>query len=204
MLILTSNGLSSPVLLEEAKKYVIGLKTAAIVTTASVGYKEKDWHIPRITEELTSLGLSVAYVDIEFAPPTSLFAYDVVLINGGNPFYLLDQMRKQNATPVFEKLAVEKVLIGVSAGSLVMQEQLALAYEYTPEQNDDFVQLKDFSALALIPFEVLPHYDAFLSRVDGFEERAAAYEKRELQKVIRLNDGAAIFLPNNAPYYIIS
>ena len=52
MIILTSNGLSSPNLLKEAAKYVRANGNAAIITTASVGYKEKDWNIPRLTQEL--------------------------------------------------------------------------------------------------------------------------------------------------------
>lgn len=52
MIILTSNGLSSDKLLNETRKYTNSNAKAAIITTASVGYKEKDWHIPRLTEEL--------------------------------------------------------------------------------------------------------------------------------------------------------
>ena len=60
MLILTSRGLDSQNLIKETKKYIqSNMKKAAIITTASVGYKENDWHIPRIKSELQSLGLSV-------------------------------------------------------------------------------------------------------------------------------------------------
>lgn len=56
MLILTSNGLSSPALLDETRKYIsVSMKKAVLITTASVGYKEKDWHIPRLKNELESL-----------------------------------------------------------------------------------------------------------------------------------------------------
>lgn len=50
MLILTSNGLSSDKLLNRVKVLTESMKSAVIVTTASVGYKQNDKHIPRLTE----------------------------------------------------------------------------------------------------------------------------------------------------------
>ena len=52
MIILISNGLSSTELLHETAKHACENGKAAIVTTASVEYKEKDWHIPRLMQEL--------------------------------------------------------------------------------------------------------------------------------------------------------
>lgn len=96
MLILTSNGLSSDNLIKRMTEYCSSLSKAVIVTTASVGYKENDWHIPRLIEELKTLGLSVEYFDFDFQDPKLLLNYDVIEINGGNPFYLLKSMRKTN------------------------------------------------------------------------------------------------------------
>ena len=83
MLILTSNGLSSDNLIKRAKQYCTTLNKAVIVTTASVEYKENNYHIPRLTEELNSLGLSVELFDFDFQNPELLLNYDVVEINGG-------------------------------------------------------------------------------------------------------------------------
>lgn len=104
MLILTSNGLSSEKLILETQKYTIGKKTAAIITTASIGYKESDWHIPRVKNELESLGLQVDFVDLEFEDPERLESYDVIEINGGNPFYLLKHIKKWGKDNLFKIL----------------------------------------------------------------------------------------------------
>lgn len=201
MLILTSNGLSSAQLVHETRKYVKPGGKAAIVTTASVGYKEKDWHIPRITEEINALELSATCVDIETQAPQSLLDFDVVVINGGNPFYLLKQIRLQKAETVFRTIAEEKVLIGISAGSLVLQAQVELIARYSPEQYESILWY-DFSGLGLTSLEILPHYDRFLTKFGSFEERAKAYEQEKNRSVILLNDGMGVFVLNSN-YYIV-
>jgi len=201
MIILTSNGLSSDKLLDETRKHTNSKGKAAIITTASVGYKEKDWHIPRLTEELQHIGLSVTYFDVEFEDPQLLLMYDVVEIIGGNPFYLLNQMRKQNAKVVLSEIAKSKVLIGISAGSVVLQNTISLIAQYSPEMNED-INLTDLAGLALTDIEILPHYERFLNRFHYFEERAREYEQKNNCVVIRLNDGEGVFITGNNFYQV--
>lgn len=108
MIILASNGLSSAALLREAGKFVLAQGKAAIITTASLGYKEKDWHIPRLTKELKQLGLSVAYFDFDFEDVEALLSYDVVEILGGNPFHLLKHLQLEKNKAVLRKIAEKK------------------------------------------------------------------------------------------------
>ena len=193
MIILTSNGLSSKNLLDETAKHVCKNGRAAIITTASVGYKENDWHIPSLTQELEQLGLSVDYLDVAHDSAELLLQYDVIEINGGNPFYLLNQLRISKAEGILRKIGKEKMLIGVSAGSIVLQKSIELIAQYSPELNDG-VQLPDFTGLCLTKAEILPHYSRFLSRFDRFEERAKEYEQKNSCTVIRLNDGEGVFV----------
>jgi dipeptidase E len=201
MIILTSNGLSSDKLLNEVKKVVPLNARAAIVTTASVGYKEKDWHIPRLTNELEQIGLSVTCFDIEHEEPQLLLHYDVVELIGGNPFYLLNQMHIQGAEAIFSEIAKHKVLIGISGGSAVLQKTIGLIAQYSPEMNEA-VQLTDLTGLSLTDIEILPHYERFKSRFDRFEERAKEYERANNCSVIRLNDGEGIFISEAGSYKI--
>lgn len=195
MLILTSNGISTTELKEKIKPYLLNEHSAVIVTTASVGYKEKDWHIPRLIEELSYFRLSVDFFDFDTDKADSLLNYDVVLINGGNPFYLLKSIKVNNGIDVLTKLAKEKVIIGVSAGSIVLQNNINLIASYSPEMNDD-VNLSDLTGLGLTNIQLLPHYSRFINRFDNFEERACAFEKQNNCIVQRINDGQTI-LDNN-------
>lgn len=200
MLILTSNGLSSRLLLEETARRIRG-KSAALITTASLGYKEKDWNVPRLTEELRTLGLSAECVDLDEEPPENLLSFDVIELMGGNPFYLLKRMKETDCVPVLQTLAAEKTVIGVSAGSLVLQASIELAAGFTPEMNRG-VGLSGLSGLGLTQLEIFPHYHKFLPRFDRLEERIKEYESRKGSAVIRLDDGQGIFEDDENCYLI--
>lgn len=192
MLILTSNGLTTPDLIQKASPFLKG-KRCALVTTASVGFKEKDWHVPRLAEELFSCGAaSVELFDFDLQSPEAFSAYDAALLIGGNPFYLLASIRKHGFADVLNIFGKDKTLIGVSAGSLVLTPSIGIIMQYTPEMND-IVGLTDLSALHLYPRQLLPHYGKFLTKFDHFEQKAQTYEQKHGIRLIRLNDGEAIF-----------
>lgn len=192
MLILCSNGLTSAALLQAVRQQVQGSGRAALVVTADYEYKEKNYHVPRCISELESMGLTAVCFDLDEQRPELLLDYDVVEFIGGNPFYLLDCMRKCDCKKVLQRLAQEKVLIGWSAGALVMGPSLELVNRYSPEMN--FLNLTDLTAMELTEREVLPHYDKFLKRYDRFEEKCAEYERELGKKVIRLNDGGGVII----------
>ncbi len=201
MLILTSNGLTSKKLIEKVYSLLEGRKSAVIVTTASQYYKEKDYHIPGLTEELLNLGLTVDYCDIDDDQPEKLFDYDVIEFLGGNPFYLLKSMRKSGCHTIMKKLESEKIIIGVSSGSAVMQKNINLIDKCTPEMNDE-TKLNDLTGMSLTNIEILPHYTRYLSKFDRFEEIAAEYEMENDCKILRIDDGQGVFV-GEAGYELI-
>lgn len=192
MLVLCSNGLTSDAIIATLRPYVDRQKTAALVVTADPLYKENNYHVPRCIEELEELGLAVNVFDIDKTPCEDLEQYDVVEFIGGNPYYLLDSVRKHRTEPILQRIADSKLLIGWSAAAFVFGPSLSLVNEYTPEMN--VVGLKDLSALKLTDIEVLPHYDRFLRRFEHFEETCAKYEADNDVAVVRLNDGDAVLI----------
>lgn len=192
MIFLTSNGLSSQRLHSEVARQTAGMRSAVIITTACE-YKAEDWHIPRLTEELKALDLSVDYFDFDTDDPKQLLSYDVIEINGGNPFYLLKAIRQTNSADILGKAAEEKLLIGISAGAVVLQKTIRLIASYTPEMNSN-VGLDSLDALGIADIEILPHYHKFIGRFERFEERAAEYEQKYGCTVIRLDDGEGVKL----------
>jgi len=202
MLVLSSNGLSSISLMNEIQKhFTSATKKAVIITTASVGYGEKDRKLPRLTEELKSLNLTVAYFDIEIQNPKLLRDFDVIEIMGGNPFYLLQQMKRNDCTQIFQQLSKEKIIIGISAGSVVLQNTIQLIAQYSPELNEN-IGISDLSGLALTDAEILPHYSRFLTCFERFEERARQYEIDNQCAVTRMNDGQALFITDQRKYVV--
>ena len=199
MLILSSNGLSSDNLLNEVKKYIDSSKrTVAIVTTASVGYKEHDWNIPRLTEEMESLGLEVIYFDIDERSPKELAQYDVIEFIGGNPYYLLNSLKKANSIESLNDMVKDRILIGISAGSLVLEKTIEIIDGFEPQMNDE-VGLTDFSGMGLTDIQILPHYHKFVKRYERCEERIIEYENKHHCNLIKIDDGQAVFINDN--YY---
>ncbi len=178
--------------MEKMKEHIAGWSTAIIVVTADNEYKEQNYHIPRCKEELAQLGLNTNIIDIDAESAEHLLNYDVIEFIGGNPFYLIDSIRKTQAEGILHTISKEKILIGWSAAAFVFGPSLALVNEYTPEMN--IVGIEDLSGLQLTNAEVLPHYSRFISRFEHFEERCAVYEKEHHTNVIRLNDGDGLFI----------
>ena len=56
--------------------------------------------------------------DLDARPRRLLNSYDVAEFIGGNPFYLLDAVRKSGAETVLREIAADKILIGWSAAAL--------------------------------------------------------------------------------------
>ncbi len=192
MLVLCSNGLSSDALLAHIRSKTAACKTAALVVTADNEYKENNYHVPRCVSELETLNLHVDIFDLDKQSADLLLNYDVVEFIGGNPYYLLHSIRKNNAVEILRDIAADKILIGWSAAAFVFSPTLELVNCYSPEMN--FLEITDLSALSLTSVQVLPHYSKFLTRFERFEEKCCIYEKEHNVNVIRINDGDGVFI----------
>ena len=127
MIALLSNGITSEALRNALSKYISPLSSAAVVVTADNEYKERNYHVPRVINELKELGLSVDTFDLDTQEAYELLKYDVVEFIGGNPYYLLNSIRVHNASAVIKQLAEEKVLLGWSAGAMFLPRLLRLS-----------------------------------------------------------------------------
>ena len=202
MVVLTSNGLSSDKLILEMKKRINkNIKKAVIIVTADEIYKERNKNIPRLTRELKSLGLTVEYLDIDFQDLKLIENYDLVEFIGGNPYYLLNSLKKSKGKEILKEFAKNKIIIGCSAGSLVLQQSIKIIDIYSREMNDN-VGLMDLKAIELVNIMILPHYHRFIDRYDFFEEKAKKYEDENNCYIHRIDDGEAIIVNKDEVEYI--
>jgi dipeptidase E len=88
-----------------------------------------------------------------------LAGFDVLYIQGGNTFHLLDQMRRSGADRIIRELVAEHgtVYCGVSAGSIVAGPEIGVA-GWSPDWDRNEVGLTDLAGLRLVPFILSPHY----------------------------------------------
>ncbi len=159
--------------------------SAAIITTASVEWKEKNKHVISARNTLKRMGFGpVKFLDVEFDDPSLLKNFDVIYISGGNTFYLLYHLMKSGVDKIFKKIAGRTVLIGVSAGAVVLGPSIKIAQYFDDERN--IVKLKNFSALKLTEIIVLPHYS------EACEDKVKDFEKKFRCKVTRLKDDQTV------------
>lgn len=186
MILLCSNGLTSQELLREAKKHVKTGGKAALVVTADPEYKEKNYHVPRSRKELEFLGLSVELFDFDVQPAEQLLEYDAVVLMGGNPYYLLRSIREHHGEEALRKVSEKGLLIGWSAGALVLGPTIALIDRYHPKLN--FYGLTDLTGLGLTQVQIMPHCNK------ENPEKAQEYQRETGGNVICLRDGEGVLL----------
>src|SRR5699024_1126939 len=119
---------------------------AALVVTADPVYKERNYHVPRSVQQLEYLGCQVDIFDFDTMPAESLLSYQVVEMTGGNPYYLLASIRAHNAEPVLRKIAEVGLLIGWSAGAVVLGPTLDVADQFISHLREN-VELEDQACL---------------------------------------------------------
>lgn len=190
MIALTSNGLSSKPLIKHLKTVCNErrYKTAVLVTTADNVYKEDNYHTERLTHELKQLNLTVTLFDYNTDDVEILTKTDVIEFNGGNPYYLLDRIRSSNSEKFIERFSKTNILIGMSAGSLVIQKDLNLINQLTPEMN--FLNLTNINTLNLVDIEILPHWNKLEERLPNIHEVLKKYNN----EVITLNESEGIII----------
>ena len=158
---------------------------SAIITTASVEHKKENKYAVSTKEYFEKLGFKkVSFVDVEFDDPAALKYFDVIYLNGGNTFYLLHHLKKSGADKILKEIADKAILVGTSAGAMVLGPDIKIADLFDAERN--IISLKDFSALNLTDIITYPHYQK------ESENRIKDFEKENNCQVTRLKDGQAV------------
>ncbi|HMN19128.1 MAG TPA: Type 1 glutamine amidotransferase-like domain-containing protein [Candidatus Moranbacteria bacterium] len=162
--------------------------SVAIITTASAEWKEKNKHAILAKQVLENMDFKqVKFVDIEFENPNKLKKFDVIYINGGNPFYLLYHLKKSGADKVITQLADKGVIIvGISGGGVVLGPSINIVDYFDKKIN--IVRLKDLNGLNLTNIIIYPHY------TKEAEDEIKKFENKYRCKVKRLTDNQSIVM----------
>lgn len=168
--------------------------TAAFIPTAGDPYENKDFvYVDR--DALTKMGMRVIDVDLKTTTGAALekvlSSVDVILVAGGNTFYLLDQVKKSGFDSIVKKL-IEKgvVYVGSSAGSILCCPTIEGAKRF--DSPADAPELTDYTGLNLVDFVIIPHAhkEKYKERI---QETTAELNSKGL-KVTTLTDNQAIIV----------
>lgn len=161
-LLLTSAGVRNKTiadaLLSLHEKQVSDVKVGFVSTAANAEPGNKDWFI----RQLTNLQLhgyqwidivDIAAADVDWRARLALV--DVIVMSGGNTFYLLDEVRKSGFDTWLRENLESKVYVGISAGSIIVTPSIAIASIDNGDVN--VPAITDLTGLGFVPFEVSPH-----------------------------------------------
>lgn len=201
-LILTSDGLTSQKIKDVyADLYQKGFKKVAIIVTADEHLKEKNRHAIEVKGAFEQIGYETCYIDIAVTHPKVLMDYDVIYFIGGNPFYLIQEVRRSGCEEVLRALLGQnKVISGASAGSMILGKNLYIPYEFTPTMgplSDEELRGLEFTEVC-----VCPHYKRFLKSEEAFEQRLTKLENQYTYEITRISDGEAIVIKDEKVTYI--
>ena len=197
-LLLTSNGIKGeivdifPTLLKKpASEYSV-----AFDITAAYGDEDNPQWFGKFRDQLYQLGITnIEDLDLRNKNPDELdklLSYkDMLFVNGGNTFFLLDCMRKTGFEKALKKfLSEDKLYVGVSAGGIIVTPNIAIAGVEPGDVNS--VGMQDFTGLNIVDFEFSPHVPDMVS-YESVEE----YSKTTPHKIFAVDDYAAVLVQEN-------
>ncbi|MGG1675468.1 Type 1 glutamine amidotransferase-like domain-containing protein [Neobacillus sp. NRS-1170] len=175
--------------LEERIKSLIAGKSFKLGYIPSKSDKERKYFIAA-KEYFRSLDINeFLYFDVDEEYDESLLgeleSCDGLYLSGGNTFYFLKNLQKRNLLGKINEMAINgKLLIGVSAGSILMSKTIKIAAFI----DENIVHLEPLNALDLIDFEFMPHWDTQNTQLPEL----LGYSK--LKTIYTCNDGDGIVI----------
>lgn len=200
MLLMLSNGLSSPAL-RACLPNLAGAR-AAIIPTAIASTKARVPAIEEVQAELSALSVEQsAVVDIVSHPPKVLREFDLLYFCGGNAFLLMKELRQRGYEEPLRAFANEKPILGSSGGALALGQTLAHIQLLDPSMNRKY-GLLDLSGLGLAPLSICPHKSRFVQRYPDCLARLARFEEETAQRLILLEDGEGVLVDQDTIQHI--
>jgi len=130
--------------------------------------KDRDSYAKKVKERLEKEGFTVKSVHSSSNPEKSILKAEAVFTGGGNTFLLLNELYKNNILePLRERILEGMPYLGSSAGSNIA----GLTIKTTNDMP--IIYPPSFKALAVVPFQINPHY------IDPLPDELQAGETRE-------------------------
>jgi dipeptidase E len=116
--------------------------------------------------------------------------FDGLFLGGGNTYELLKALRSRGIRPSFLKefLARGGVIMGLSAGGIVLTPHIATASVPSEDADANSVGLKNRRGLSLLPFEFVPHFSGSALAVQEIQKHLSGSSR----SVLACKDGAGI------------
>lgn len=133
----------------------------AFIPTAADPETDK-WFVAAARNELLEIGFQVDDLDLkresEITLVDKLSQVDIIYVNGGNTFYLMDWVFKSGFDHTLRNpILQDKIYIGGSAGSIIAGPDIEIS-GWDPSWDTNSVGLTNFSGMNLVSFAISPHF----------------------------------------------
>jgi len=168
-----------------------------IPTASNIETGDKDWLINDLIN-LKKLNFKaieitdISAVDEKIWKPT-LERADVLFFEGGNTYHLMRWLNKSGLTKILPELLKDKVYVGVSAGSMITNKDLALKLSQIIYE-EDMTETEEMKGLNLVDFYFLPHLNS-----DWFKKM----RKENIQKVAKKIDTTIYALDDESALKVV-
>jgi dipeptidase E len=124
---------------------------------------------------------------------------DAIHMAGGNTFYFLHHLRKMKLLPQLRAFAERGgVLTGLSAGAIMMTENIEMAAYPEFDRDENIVNIKNLSSLNLVDFLFFPHFRNS-SRYDSVFK---SYTRKKQKMIYACPDGSGLVVRQNELRFI--
>ena len=139
-------------------------KKVCYIPTASV-VEEVDFFVGTSKKWLAKFGFEIDELEVSTADAkeikNKISNADLIFIEGGNTFFLLQELRRSGADALIKKQLAKGVpYVGASAGSMVLSRDIEYATHMDSPEKAPALN-GDYTGLALIDFCVVPHFTNF-------------------------------------------
>ena len=156
--LITSIGTGSPLVLAYLQKEIRKNSSfsCAVVVTAHP-QKSEARHIKSAFQALRAMGFKdVFYFDFDTGNRNLLKDVGCLYVSGGNTFYLLDSINKNNYTGfIKEYIQLNGMYIGVSAGACILGNDIQHLSDSGIDEN--LIGLKETQGLSIVDKKIVPH-----------------------------------------------
>ncbi|OGD36807.1 hypothetical protein A2850_02420 [Candidatus Azambacteria bacterium RIFCSPHIGHO2_01_FULL_51_74] len=171
-----------------------------IPTAANAEKGDKEWFIDDLVnlkkQNFKSIDIAdISAVDEKIWRPKFEEA-DVLFFEGGNTYHLMEWMNKSGLASLLPEFLKSKVYVGVSAGSMVTNPDLALKISQIVYE-EDLDKTENMAGLNLVDFYFVPHLNSpYFKKLRESNIREAA--KGMKKKIYALDDESALKVVNGA------
>ena len=197
-LLLTSGGLTNKsiekALFELVGKKAEDTKLCFIPTAATIETGDKGWFINDL-HNINKQGFkSVTITDISAVPEQiwkpQMEEADILFFSGGNTYHLMEWINKSGLKELLPEYLKTKVWVGLSAGSMVTNPDLAAKISQAV-YNEDYNKIGEMPGLNYVDFYFLPHLNS-PHFPNLREENVKKIAERIPKKIYAMDDNGAL------------